>query len=453
MANVPSRIAVVGGGISGLAAAWRLRRRGATATLLEAGAKTGGVIHSVRERGFLIDEGPNTLVARSNTVMETIEALGIESERVPASDAAKARYVVRDGSLVRIPTSPPGLLTTPLLSAWAKLRLLREPFAAPAEHDDEALAAFVRRRLGPEVLDYAVNPFVAGVFAGDPEHLSTRYAFPALHTLEREHGSLMRGMVHRVRNRAEAPSKPSPHPFSFRDGMQTLPDAFARAVGDDAIRLGTPVTALCHDADGWTVRTDDGDERFDGVVSTIPLHRLPDIVFDTEVDLSPLADVAYPPLSVLALGFRRTDVEHPLDGFGVLVPEREGLDVLGALFSSTLFPGRAPAGHVLLTCFIGGMRHPDLADRPTDDLVALALDDLRSLLGVQGEPVFVHRKLWQHAIPQYHVGYGRVIETMEALEARHPGLGIAGNVRRGISVGDALEAGLDAANRVLAGRS
>lgn len=422
-------------------------------TLFEASERTGGVIRSTRERGFLIDEGPNTLVARSNTVMDTIEALGIDSERVPASEAAKARYVVRDGALVHIPTSPPGLLTTPLLSAWAKLRLLREPFTPASEAEDEPLAEFVRRRLGPEVLDYAVNPFVAGVFAGDPEHLSTRYAFPMLHTLEREHGSLVRGMVHRVRNRADAPSKPSPHPFSFRDGMQTLPDAFARAVGDDAIRLSSPVTALRHDADGWTVSTDDGDERFDGVVFTVPLHRLPDIVFDSEVDLSPLSDVEYPPLSVLALGFRRTDVEHPLDGFGVLVPEREGLNVLGALFSSTLFPGRAPAGHVLLTCFVGGMRRPDLADRPTDDLVALALDDLRSLLGVRGEPVFVHRKLWQHAIPQYHVGYGRVIETMEALEARHPGLGIAGNVRRGISVGDALEAGLDAADRVLAARS
>ncbi len=220
-------IAVIGGGISGLAAAWRLQRLGASVTLFEATDRTGGVIRSTRREGFLVDEGPNTLVARSTVVTDTIGALGMEGERVAANDVADARYIVRNHALVRVPTSPSGLLTTPLLSAWAKLRLLREPFVRPHDGDDEALAAFVRRRLGPEVLDYAVNPFVAGVYAGDPEHLSTRHAFPTLHTLEREHGSLLRGMLHRVRNRADAPSKPSPHPFSFRDGMQTLPDAFA----------------------------------------------------------------------------------------------------------------------------------------------------------------------------------------------------------------------------------
>ncbi|MEP0548984.1 MAG: protoporphyrinogen oxidase [Rhodothermales bacterium] len=447
-------IAVIGGGISGLAAAWRLQALGGAVTLFEASDRTGGVIRSTRRDGFLVDEGPNTLVARSTVVTDTIEALGLASERVAANEVADARYVVRDGALVRIPTSPSGLLTTPLLSAWAKLRLLGEPFVRPHDGDDEALAAFVRRRLGPEVLDYAVNPFVAGVYAGDPAHLSTRHAFPMLHTLEREHGSLLRGMIHRVRNRADAAPKPSPHPFSFRGGAQALPDAFAGAIGPDAIRLRAPLVALRHDSSGWrvTTRTDDGttnEDRFDGVVFTAPLHRLPAIDFEPDVDLGPLADVVYPPLSVLALGFRRADVVHALDGFGVLVPEREGLNVLGALFSSTLFPGRAPDGHVLLTCFVGGMRRPDLAPLPTDDLVPLALADLRALLDVRGKPVFVHRVLWERAIPQYQVGYGRVIETLDALEARHAGLAVAGNVRRGISVGDALEAGLDAAERVL----
>ena len=456
MPDPPPPIAVVGGGISGLAAAWQLQQRGAAVTLFEASERTGGVIRSRRANGYLVDEGPNTLVARSHALGRVIEAVGIEDERVPAPDTASARYIVRDGGLARVPTSPSGLITTPLLSAWAKLRLLREVFVRPSEAEDESLAAFVRRRLGPEVLDYAVNPFVAGVYAGDPERLSTRHAFPTLHTLEREHGSLVRGMLHRVRNRKDGPSKPSPHPFSFRDGMQALPDALARAIGNDAIRYDAPVVALHQDDDGWslTVGTDGTQrtEHFDGVVFTAPLHGFSEIAFETSVDLGPLEEVTYPPLSVLALGFREMDVEHALDGFGVLVPEREGLDVLGALFSSTLFPGRAPAGHALLTCFVGGMRHPDLAALPERDLVAIALDDLRPLLGLRGEPVFVHRKLWEHAIPQYHVGYGRVIGTLDALEAEHPGLSFAGNVRRGISVGDALEAGLEAADRLLTPR-
>lgn len=452
VSDSPPRIAVVGGGISGLAAAWRLQQRGAAVTLFEASDRTGGVIRSRRERGFLVDEGPNTLVARSPVLSDVIAQVGIEDEQIPAGEAASARYIVREGRLVRVPMSPLGLLTTPLLSARAKLRLLREPFVRPGEAAEESVADFVRRRLGPEVLDYAVNPFVAGVYAGDPERLSTRHAFPTLYALEREHGSLLRGMLHRVRHRADAPLKPSPHPFSFRDGMQTLPDALARQLGDEAIRLRAAVVALRRDVGSWkvTIRNNGIDaEHFDGVVFTVPLHRLAGIDFETDVDLAPLAEVAYPPLSVLALGFRRADVEHSLDGFGVLVPEREGLNVLGALFSSTLFPGRAPAGHVLLTCFVGGTRHPDLAARPESNLVALALDDLRPLLGVRGEPAFVHRTLWAHAIPQVHVGYGRVIETLDALEARHAGLSFAGNVRRGVSVGNALEAGLEAADRLL----
>ena len=448
--------AVIGGGISGLAAAWRLQARGVAVTLFEATDRTGGVIRSTRREGFLVDEGPNTLVARSAVVMDALDALNLTRSRIPANETASARYVVRDGALVRVPMAPPELLTTRLLSTRAKLRLLREPFIRAGD-GDESLADFVRRRLGPEVLDYAVNPFVAGVYAGDPADLSTRWAFPTLHALEREHGSLLRGLIRRARNRADAPTKPSPHPFSFRDGMQALPDAFAEHIGAESIRLRAPVVALRRDADGWLVTaSSDGtahEERFDGVVFTAPLHRLPAIDFEPGLDLRPLAEVVYPPLSVLALGFRRADVGHPLDGFGVLVPEREGLSLLGALFSSTLFPGRAPDDHVLLTCFAGGTRHPDLATRPTDDLVQIALADLRSLLDVQGEPVFVHRVLWERAIPQYRVGYGRVIETLDALEERHPGLAFAGNVRRGISVGDALEAGLEAAERAINART
>ncbi len=442
----PSHIAVVGGGISGLAAAWRLRARGVAVTLFEASAQPGGMLRSVRRDGYLVDEGPNTLVARSQTVVDVIEALGLTGERLPASEAAVHRYVVRGGTPVPIPTSPLSLATTPLLSARAKLRLLAEPFVGRSPLEDEPLADFVRRRLGPEVLDYAVNPFVAGVWAGDPESLSARWAFPTLHALEREHGSLARGLVHRLRHRPLTP-RSSPRPFSFRDGVQTLSDALARSLGDTVV-LGAPVTALQRDANRWTVTARIGGslrpDLFDGVVFAAPLHRLPSVEGGFAVP-----PVVYPPVSVLALGFRRSDVAHPLDGFGVLVPEREPFRLLGALFSSTLFPGRAPAGHVLLTCFLGGTRHPADAALPTDALTTLALADLRSLLGVRATPVFVHRAQWDRAIPQYDLGHHRVLTALADLEARHPGLAFAATAHRGISVGDALEAGLEAAGRLL----
>jgi oxygen-dependent protoporphyrinogen oxidase len=232
--------------------------------------------------------------------------------------------------------------------------------------------------------------------------------------------------------------------------VQTLPDAFAHRLGH-AVRLRTPVVGLKRENDHWTVTTQsDGserDDRFDGVVFAAPLYGLSEMGFEGVVP-----PVSSPSVSVLALGFRRTDVAHPLDGFGVLVPEHEPFRLLGTLFSSSLFPNRAPEDHVLLTCFSGGTRHPTDALLPDDALVALALDDLRSLLGVRGEPVFVHRKHWDRAIPQYEVGYDRVLAALADFEASHPGLRFAGNVRGGISVGDALEAGLDAADRLASTR-
>ncbi|MEM1042672.1 MAG: protoporphyrinogen oxidase [Bacteroidota bacterium] len=438
-------IAVVGGGISGLAAAWRLRERGAAVTLFEAQGETGGVIRSVHRDGFLVDEGPNTLVARSQRVVNTLAALGLDEQQVWASEAAKARYVVRGGRLVPVPTSPRSFATTPLLSARAKLRLLAEPFVRAGTDEDESLASFVRRRLGAEVLDYAVNPFVAGVWAAAPERLAVRHAFPALHAMERERGSLARGLVHRMRTRPPGP-RLSARPFSFAGGAQALPDAFAHRLGD-AVRLQTSVTGLERTGEGWTLTTRaDGGERegrFDGVVWAAPLDRLPEIEAGRAVP-----PVSHSAVSVLALGFRRADVAHPLDGFGVLIPEREPFRLLGALFSSTLFSNRAPEGHVLLTCFAGGTRHAADALLPTDDLVALALRDLGTLLGVRGDPVFVHRKRWDRAIPQYDTDYDRVLGTLSHLEAANPGLHFAGNTRGGISVGDALETGLEAADRL-----
>lgn len=447
-----SRIAVIGGGISGLAAAWRLRARKVDVTLYEASPHIGGVIRSVRRDGFLVDEGPNTLVARHAVVEETIQALRLGDERVWASGEAGKRYVVRGGTAIALPTSPTAFLSTPIFSGRAKLRLLREPFVRPGTADDEPLADFVRRRLGPEVLDYAVDPFVGGIFAGDPARLSARWAFPTLWALERDHGSLVRGMLGRARHRKQNPTpKPSTRPFSFRDGMQTLPDALARALGN-AVQTTTRVTALARDTDGWTVTTQSNARqavaRFDGVICTVPLHSLPSLGLEGD-DFTAFDTVSYPPVSVLALGLKQDQIAHTLDGFGVLVPSREPFRLLGTLFSSSLFPERAPNDHALLTCFVGGARRPQTATLPTEDLVALVLGDLDRLLGVTGEPVFVHRAHWTHAIPQAEVGYGRVLEALEALEKRLPGLRFAGNYRRGISVGEALQCGLDAAEAIL----
>lgn len=457
-------VGIIGAGIAGLTAAFPLHEQGLDVTVLEAAPHPGGKIHSERTRGYLVEHGPNTVQTATPLMSGLIERLDLADAVVEASAAAKKRYIVRDGLPLPLPTSPPGLLTSRLFSLTGKLRLLGEPLvrSAPPE-TDESVADFARRRLGREALDYGLNPFVGGVFAGDPEELSLRHAFGRLYELEQTHGSLFKGLLHTVRAKQDAkqasPSNgdeasPARRMFSFRDGLQMLPEALATALGD-AVQCRTPVKALRRDGNRWTLTIHrEGEARktltFDAVISTMPLYRFGAFDFDTDLDRSPLADVAYPPVSVLAMGFRRGDVEHPLDGFGMLVPAVENdYRMLGTLFSSTLFPGRAPEDQVLLTTFLGGARDPDLGRASLATQRAAVQSDLEVLLGVRSDPTFVRRVQWQHAIPQYTLGYGRVKALISRMEQVHPRLFLAGNYRNGVSIGDAMASGDRAARRLV----
>jgi oxygen-dependent protoporphyrinogen oxidase len=448
------RIGVLGAGIAGLTAAYQLQGSGASVQVLEATDRAGGVIPSTKSDGFLVEHGPNSL--RPTQRLETlIDDLNLEDRRVWADGTASKRYVIRDERPIPLPTSLGSFISTDLFSARAKLRLLAEPFIGrrSGTNSDESLAAFTRRRLGPEVLDYAVAPFVGGVFAGDPTQLSARHAFERLVDLEEEYGSLFWGGLRANRNDPAPDDAPSSL-FSFHDGLETLPTALADALGDCVVR-GTPVTALHHTNDGWDVEVAASNDEpahpsFDAVISTLPLHALQQLDFDTPIDPSPLHDVTYPPVAVVALGYDRAAVEHPLDGFGMLVPPVEDqFDILGTIFSSTLFPGRAPDGHVLLTTFVGGARTPSLAERTPSALRDVVERDLNRLLGVTGDPGFAQHVHWPRAIPQYTLGYGTVKETLDTLEAEHDGLYFAGNYRSGVSVGDAVASGAAAASRAL----
>ncbi|WP_022834424.1 protoporphyrinogen oxidase [Salisaeta longa] len=448
-----ARIGIIGAGIAGLTAAYQLQQQGHMVRVWEARGVAGGAIRSERTSdGFLVEHGPNSLRATTPIVPRLLEDLGLERARLSAAPAATKRFIVRDGTLRPLPLSPPALLTTSLLSTRAKLRLLREPFvAAGAPTADETVASFVRRRLGPEVLAYAVDPFVAGIFAGDPHRLSLKHAFGRLYEMERTHGSLLRAALHSARTGAtdDASTATDRRIFSLRDGLQMLPHALADALGE-AIRYEAPVTALRQMPDGtWTVATETDATQVNALISTVPLHALGSIDWAPAVDTSPLQRVPYPPVRVVALGFRRADVAHPLDGFGMLVPSAEDqFQILGTLVSSTLFPGRAPAGHVLLTTFVGGMRHPTLGAASDAAVRKVVLNDLQALLGVQGAPVFERFIAWPRAIPQYTLNHGAAVRTLEQLEDVHPGLFFAGNYRDGISVGDAMASGEDAARRV-----
>jgi oxygen-dependent protoporphyrinogen oxidase len=449
------RIGVIGAGIAGLTAAYHLHSHDVPVVVLEARDRPGGVIQTHRTDDFLVEAGPNSL--RSSSFLHAlIQRLSLEDERVWADETASRRYIRRDGELVPVPMSVGGFLTTDLLSTSAKFRLLAEPFvrACSPNGSGESLAAFVRRRLGPEVLDYAVAPFVGGVYAGDPETLSARHTFGRLVEWEEEYGSLFWGALRGGGNDDETDDVPSGL-FSFREGLETLPRALADEL-DGAIEYETEVTRIAETDSGWAVHADTahGDETYqvDGLICTVPLHTLGALDLDTTVDRSPLDAVPYPPVQVVALGYERSAIAHPLDGFGLLVPPVEtDLDVLGTLFSSTLFPGRAPDGHALLTTFVGGARAPALARRDDDAIQSLVERDLDRLLGVDVAPVFSRHVQWPRAIPQYTRDHGAVKETLAALEAQHSSLAFAGNYRDGVAVGDAAESGQAAAERFLSG--
>src|ERR1039458_6995630 len=339
-------VAVIGGGITGLTAAFCLKQRGVPCLLLEATGRVGGVIQSVRRDGHLAEFGPNSILETSPVISNLVRDLGLESRRLYSNPSAEKRYVVRDKKPVEIPSSAAGFLMTPLFSTAAKLRLLAEPFIGRVpEGVEESIAQFVQRRLGQEFLDYAIDPLVAGIYAGNPRLLSVQQAFPKLHTLEQRYRSLLVGQVlgARARKRSGEVSKQEAKKFSFDDGLQVLIEALqARLNG--AIETSAPIRCLRRTGEGWLVeRAEEGSPLECGaVLLALPSHKIAalDIQTTPALQVASLAEVYYPPVASVVLGFRRADVAHPLDGFGMLIPDKEGFNILGALFSSSLFPNQ-----------------------------------------------------------------------------------------------------------------
>lgn len=431
---------VVGAGISGLVTAWSLRQAGHAVTVLEAASAPGGTMHSVDQDGYRLDLGPNTVLDRSGAVRTLAESVGIGGQVMEADPSAARRYIAKDGRLLALPTDPVAFFKTPIFSLRGKLRLLIEPFKGRAR-TEETIAAFVRRRLGPEFLDWAVDPFVSGVYAGDPDRLSVRAATAKIYALESEHGSLLVGALARGLRRRPAGPTPRGKLISFRDGVQGLAHGVAAALGE-AVHTGAEVAAIAPRArGGWAVETAAATQHeADHLVLSVPASDGARLLEPLDAGLAAaLRAIPYAPVACIALGYPREAVRHPLDGFGVLIPRRLGLRTLGCLFSSTLFDQRAPHGRVLLTAFVGGARHTEVATQSPHDLVRTVVPDLCPLLGLEGEPEFVRVHIWKQAIPQYEIGHLARIEEIERGRMRLGPLHFVANWRGGISVADCVE--------------
>jgi protoporphyrinogen/coproporphyrinogen III oxidase len=444
-------IAIIGAGITGLTAAFYLKRKGIPVTVYEASGRAGGVIQSIRRDGFMAECGPNTILETSPKIAQLVHDAGLAARRLDSDPKAGARYVVRYRRPIVMPSSL-GFFTTKLFSTKAKLAVLREPFI-PARRDgrEESVAEFVLRRLNQEFLDHAIDALVAGVYAGDPYKLSLPQAFPRLAKLESHYGSLVKGQIFGVRERKRSGeiAKDRAPKFSFDEGLQVLPDTLCEWLGN-AVRLNTAVTKLKQTESGWRISTSSGEAEHSAVIYAGTAYKLAELKLESQaVQNSPsFSEIRYPPVTSVVLGFRREDVKHPCEGYGMLIPKVEGFKILGTIFSSSLFPNRAPAGHILLTSYVGGERQPELALLPPDKLVVMTREDLRVLLGVNGEPTFRHTVFYPKAIPQYNIGYGRYREWMNETEDKATGLFFAGHYRDGVSLGDSIVSGCNITERV-----
>lgn len=449
-------VLIVGGGISGLASAWWLARSGLSVQVWEASERTGGKIMTTRQDGYQTERAASMVLNFRPEVVAMVRKAGLESAKTTRMPAAEARrYLLHRGCLKALPMRMGAMMTSPLWSMRGKLRLLAEPFIFSSGRADESVSEFITRRLGREVLEKAIEPFVAGTLAADPDLTCAAAALPRLKALERRYGSLAAGvLVNRVLRRRTACSTDT---FSFHNGMGMLAENLAKTPGME-VRTGYSVDELVRERDGWrvTATTPQGQQTLfvRHVIVTTPASVAAALIKPVDAELAELLrGIGYAAVNVVHTGLARESVGHPLDGSGFLAPRGESAVLTGNLWMSTLFPDRAPPGKVLLTSYLGGVRAPQVADWSDDRLVDETLRTLRPLLDLKADPEMVRIDRHLEALPVYHGAYQMRMQAIAARLKQIPGLHIEANYRGGVSVRDRLVRGHAVANDILAAQS
>jgi len=463
--TTPRRVAVVGGGISGLAAAHRLLELDPSVdlTLWESSSRLGGVLSTVHEEGYQIEQSADNFITTVPWGIDLCKRLGLGEQVVQTNPAHRRTHVIRagrlhrlpDGFLMMAPTRLWPLVVTPILSPLGKARAAMEYLIPPRSDDrDESMAEFVRRRFGEEVFARLVEPLVSAVYAADMEKLSVLATLPRFREMEREHGSLIRAMRRQMAARLTSAGESGARYSMFvtlREGLTSLTDALARRLPSRAVRLDMPVQRIRRLGDAWQLELfGDGQERFDAVVLATPSHVTGRLLASVDAELSELLGrVEHSGTAVVSVAYRRDQIAHPLDGMGFVVPAVEKSPILAVSFSSQKYPHRAPEGRELLRVFAGGARHEELAEMPAGKLVPLVLGELHRLLGIKGAPIYQSVAHWPSTMPQYHVGHRELVAQIEARAAALPNLALAGNAYHGVGIPNCIHSGESAAESVL----
>jgi oxygen-dependent protoporphyrinogen oxidase len=465
------KIVIVGGGISGLATAWLLRNKAQLAgkelhiTLLEKEQRLGGKMWSIKADGYTCEWGPNGFLDSKPQTLDLCRAIGVENNLHRSNDNARKRFIFSGGTLHQLPDGAPAFLKSGLISWPGKLRLAMEPtpfIAAPPAGVDETLAAFGRRRLGKEALDKLIAPMVSGIFAGDPETMSLISCFPRIAELEQQYGGLIRAMIMLAKKKKQdqaagkvvsSAAGPGGVLTSFREGIQYLSDAMAQSLGN-IVKPGVAVTAVEKMADGsYGVTCSDASHyEADQVIIAAPAYATADMLSGLDRGISGvLREIPYASMTVICFGYRLEQISHSLDGFGYLIPKKEGRSTLGTLWDSSMFENRAPQGKVLLRSMMGGACFPEYVKLSDDEVVSRVRNDLKVTMGIDSAPEFVQVFRHPQAIPQYIVGHNGRLQVLEGLLKAHPGLILTGNSYRGIGLNDCVAAAERAADEALKG--
>ena len=449
------RVIVVGGGIAGLAVAWALRWRepGTLLTVLERSPRTGGNIRTEHVDGYTCEAGPDGFLDNAPATLHLVRQLGLEKRLLASRDAARKRYIFRRGRLHQVPLSGPAMLTSSLLSPLGKTRLLCEPFSRRRPEADESIHDFASRHIGGEAASVLVDAMVSGIFAGDTHALSLRACFPKMWDLETQHGSLVRAMIatRRQRKATDTPGSPAGTLTSFVDGMSELAEALTDTLAD-VVRTKTRAMTVRRGPGTaeWNVLTTAGPMHADAVVLAGPAAESSELLrtFDPRLACE-LNDIPTAPVAVLALGYDEAAI-GPLDGFGFLVPRSEGMRTLGALWETSIYPNRAPEEKALLRVILGGAKDPSAVTLNDDELLATVLKDLETTMGLTASPAFVKITRHMRGIPQYERGHLARLERIDAHVAAYPGLHLAGNSYRGVSMNSCIAEADRMADTVLA---
>jgi oxygen-dependent protoporphyrinogen oxidase len=447
------RLVIIGGGISGLSLAYFLTEKAPSLDVLvfESEKKPGGKIWTDRAEGFLCESGVNGFLDNRPRTLELAAKLGLAPVR--SNDNARKRYIYSEGDLHMLPESPVSFFSSNLLSLYGRLRIIWEIAVPKGGGDDETLADFARRRLGREAFEKLIDPMASGIYAGDPEKMSLKSCFPRIYDLENKYGSLIRALIKLKREAKKTGKKVGPGPggvlTSFYDGMEVYIAALKTFLGK-RLKTESRVISIDKKGDIYTVFLSDNSKiEAESVVIATPAHATAEIVenFDRKLSLI-VGEIPYPPVSVVCLGYTKTKIKQPLDGFGFLVPKREDRKILGTLWDSSIFPNRAPEGYVLLRSMLGGARAAEAALQDNDRLAGTVMHEMAKIMDINAQPDFVKVYTHEKGIPQYVSGHGKRLETIDTIVNGHRGFYITGNSYRGIGVNDCIENSYKLAERI-----